>query len=84
MQGQAAVLERGHLSRERKEARERILSISGEWRSREKRRSGTKAHGGNVLVMFRSEKETSLPGGGWRAGAAAQGSLVTEGPRGHG
>lgn len=59
----AAILERGHLSRE-KEVREGILVICGGCGSREKPRSGAKAQGGNVRVMFRNQKETSMPGGG--------------------
>lgn len=51
------------MSREQKEAREGILSTSGEYRSREKPRSGAKARGGNVLVTLRNKKETSMPGG---------------------
>lgn len=51
------------MSREQKEAREGILSISGECRSREKPRSGAKARGGNVLVTLRNKKETSMLGG---------------------
>ena len=46
------------------EVREGILVICGGCGSREKPRSGAKAQGGNVRVMFRNQKETSMPGAG--------------------